>query len=141
MRNRPNKIYNLQLQQHLSSHPLLKMETVPLQPALRPRLLLKTVAHLNFDLPLLKYIIKAISNQRLLKGSVSHAISIEKKYKERFPELDMSFRIGEVSRVKLWFGLSLDSNKKINVFYGILLLILIVLGLAMFYSKVPIPIE
>lgn len=68
LRNRPNKIYNLQLQQHLSSHPLLKMETVPLQPALRPRLLLKTVAHLNFDLPLLKYIIKAISNQRLLKG-------------------------------------------------------------------------
>ena len=75
--------------------------------------------------------------QRLLKGTVSHAYGIEKKYMDRIPELNMSISIGEASKVK-FLGVNLDSNKKINIFYGVILSILLILSIVMFFSEITV---
>lgn len=46
---------------------------------------------------LLFYFIDRYWYHRLLKGSVNHAIAIEKKYKDDMPELSLSDAIGAVS--------------------------------------------
>ena len=55
---------------------------------------------------------------RLLKGATNHIQIIEKKYCAVVPEIALGTSISEASPLKIWRW-TLNSNKKINLFYGI----------------------
>ena len=63
---------------------------------------------------------------KLLKGSVAHAIKIEKLIKITNPEIDLTSTIGSYSAVK-FFGMKLQSDSKYFFFYYPLILIFLFL--------------
>lgn len=65
---------------------------------------------------------------QLLKGSVQHAITIEKDFNN--PLLNLTSEIGTSSKLKL-IGWELDSNKKYYFFYYPLILVFFILYLAL----------
>ncbi len=87
------------------------------------------------------YFIDRYWYHRLLKGSVNHAVEIEKKYKDDIPELSLSDAIGAISPYKpgymvnlvakllvrhdkYWETGQLHSDGKIELFYKSVMLVL-----------------
>ncbi len=90
---------------------------------------------------MLFYLIDRYWFHRLLKGSVNHAIQIEKKYRETIPELALSDEIGKesffVPKGVLWFAAKclvrhdrfrekgqLHSDGKLEIFYKSMMVVL-----------------
>jgi hypothetical protein len=97
------------------------------------------------------YFIDRFWYHRLLKGSVNHAITIEKKYKDDMPELSLSDAIGAVSpykpgrmlnllaklfvsQDKYWETGQLHSDGKIELFYKSVMFVLIVVTIGLAYA-------
>lgn len=68
----------------------------------------------------------------LLLGAVTHGRNIEKRMVRYFPEIELTETIGKASPISLPFcGLKLHSSGKMNLFYGVGVLALIVLIVAL----------
>lgn len=97
------------------------------------------------------YFIDRYWYHRLLKGSVDHAITIEKKYKDEMPELSLSDAIGAVSPYKpgrmvnllanvfvshdkYWETGQLHSEGKIEFFYKSVMFVLILVTIGLAYA-------
>ncbi|SCX04099.1 phosphoglycolate phosphatase [Agrobacterium sp. DSM 25558] len=74
---------------------------------------------------------------RLLKGAVDHATTIEEKFGKSIPEIALGSRISANSPVYI-FGFKLGSNGKINLFYGLGAVIILLFGLFAFVAE-PMP--
>ncbi|NTF32783.1 HAD family hydrolase [Rhizobium skierniewicense] len=74
---------------------------------------------------------------RLLKGAVDHATTIEEKFGKSIPEITLGSRISANSPVYV-LSFKLGSNGKINLFYGLGALIILLFGLFAFVAK-PVP--
>lgn len=72
---------------------------------------------------------------RFLKGSGITAGNIEKTWSKILPELKLSTNISKESSHKFLFfkNTKIDSNKKFYIFYGLLILPLIIIALAFFF--------
>ena len=64
---------------------------------------------------------------RMLKGAVDHAASLESRFQSSIPEIGLGKSISAASPLNI-FGISLNSNKKINLFYGIGAIVIIGFG-------------
>ncbi len=71
---------------------------------------------------------------RLLYGAVKHASSIEERHKRHFPEMGLSQKIKDESPVRLWRW-NLHSTRKLDMFYCIIALLLIVGAVVAFFCK------
>lgn len=69
---------------------------------------------------------------RLLKGAVDQAIMIEKRWRRYYPEIALTYKIGERSPIHLFkstrFGCTLHSDNKYYIFYGLLWAVLALAG-------------
>ena len=69
---------------------------------------------------------------RFLRGAVSQAMYIEKKWKKIIPEIQLSTAIGNASNFKL-FGISMQSSKRFTFFYVPLIIIFLIMFFASFF--------
>lgn len=74
----------------------------------------------------------------LLKGSVDHATNLEKALKDRFPGIALGETISARSGAVKVFGVTMNSIRRLNTFYGLGLAMLIVVGVAL-YGAAPAP--
>lgn len=75
---------------------------------------------------------------RLLHGSVSQGMDIEKSFSKFYPEMKLTTTIKKASSIKLWFfKIKFDSNFKLYTFYSLLILPFIIsfFGLLSFNSE------
>lgn len=70
----------------------------------------------------------------LLKGAVNHNMKVEAALTHRYPNISLGKTISEESSKVKIFGLKLNSNKRLNIFYLSMLIILFVLGTGIFMS-------
>jgi hypothetical protein len=74
----------------------------------------------------------------LLKGAVDHGEKIEKSLKAELTEIVMlTTRISEASEKRKLFGLQLTSPRKMDMFYGIFALCLILIAIVLCFSIRP----
>src|SRR5947207_3204845 len=82
---------------------------------------------------------------KLLIGAVNHGLFIERRYREHIPELGLANAIGPASPTVLNFGLTqksrasfalqwkIRSSTKLNLFYGVGIVLLIVAAVGSFW--------
>jgi hypothetical protein len=82
------------------------------------------------------YIMDRLWYHRLLLGAVRHGIAIENAHVERLPEIALATKIGEESPVYIGKK-KVGSERKMDIFYGIVALLLIGAAVAAFLNKPP----
>jgi len=70
----------------------------------------------------------------LLKGAVNHNMKVEAALSHRYPNISLGKTISEESAKVRIFGFKLNSNRRLNLFYGTMLAILVALGVGIFLS-------